>query len=337
MIRNYVSISLKDEEKGELQLLQETKKSISLTYPCPNNKHDCTPYILDIEKGVYKFECWGSIAGKLSYEISKPGYGGYTSGIIYINDKTKFYVYIGNKGFFNAVKNLVEDVAGVMPGGATDVRLNTSDKWWSQESLASRIMVAAGGGSAEWNNSKGGNGGGLIGGESISAKEPSGNSFFEKPCKGATQTSGSECDPLSNDWIAVKGEFGSAGKTEGLLNNGGLDYIGFGGGGYYGGTSYTQCFASSGGSSFISGHKGCNAIENSTSIVHKGDSVHYSGFVFTHTNMIPGEQEMPLPTSHLKAIYDGIGAFRITLLLYQQTFYKKQKITLLHLFVLIIL
>ena len=46
------------------------------------------------------------------------------------------------------------------------------------------------------------------------------------------------------------------------------------------------------GSSFISGHNGCDAIkEESTenNIIHTGQSVHYSGMYFTDTVMIDGE------------------------------------------------
>ena len=47
-----------------------------------------------------------------------------------------------------------------------------------------------------------------------------------------------------------------------------------------------------GGSSFISGHNGCDAIaENSTinNIIHTGQSVYYSGYKFTNAVMIDGQ------------------------------------------------
>ncbi len=49
--------------------------------------------------------------------------------------------------------------------------------------------------------------------------------------------------------------------------------------------------SSGGGSSFISGHNGCDAIaENSTSssIIHTGQPNHYSGLVFVDTVMVDG-------------------------------------------------
>ena len=337
MIQDYVSISIKNNELGNTKYLSKTKNSISLTYPCLD-QHKCTPYVIDIEKGVYKIECWGSAAGKLSYENAKPGLGGYTSGTIFITEKTQLYVYIGNKGFFNAVKELETSVLGVMPGGATDVRLNTSEKWWESGSLASRIMVAAGGGSAEWNGSIGGNGGGLQGGESISSNNSRKQTVYEPRCKGGTQIKGSDCQQLGK-FVPVTGEFGSGGKTNGVQYSGNIDYGGFGGGGYYGGTSYTQCLASSGGSSFISGHKGCDAIKSQTDLTHSGDSIHYSGLVFSNTKMIPGNTSMPLPYSHSNDIYNGIGAFRISLIMYQNecSIHKRYYISNIAMYILLFL
>ena len=67
-----------------------------------------------------------------------------------------------------------------------------------------------------------------------------------------------------------------------------------GGGGYYGGDSTGT--RASGGSSYISGHLGCNSIsENSTqdNIIHTGSMIHYSGKYFLYTQMEPGYSYMP--------------------------------------------
>ena len=323
MIQNFVKISIFDSSKG-IQRTSQTQKSIVLEYPC-KNKHVCTPYVLELSKGVYKFECWGSKGSdwKINEGTSTPGLGAYTSGTLFVPKRTKFYVYIGNDGFFNAVKEVENDLSCAYPGGATDVRMNISEKWWDSKSLISRIMVAAGGGGAEWLASIGGNGGELTGGESTSASDPSKTQVYKEKCQGATQISGSKCSTLTFENIKFSpftGEFGSAGKTEPYDYNGNDDYGGFGGGGYYGGTSYQFAFAGSGGSSFISGHAGCNAVGNQTeSIKHTNQPNHYSGFVFTNTEMISGGNEMPLPNDPTKrGIHYGNGAFRITLLYHYQ-------------------
>ena len=116
-------------------------------------------------------------------------------------------------------------------------------------------MVAAGGGSSEWSQSIGGNGGTLNGG----------TSSFDSTyiCQGATQTSGSKCSPIPSIYgqmYPTSGTFGIAGVVIPISSDSFvLDYGGFGGGGYYGGTSYPYAYAGSGGSSFISGHRGCKA------------------------------------------------------------------------------
>ena len=68
-----------------------------------------------------------------------------------------------------------------------------------------------------------------------------------------------------------------------------------GGSGYYGGGHghYHNSIVGTGagGSSFISGHNGCNAIHASSTsgnIIHTGQSKHYSGLYFTNTVMIDG-------------------------------------------------
>ena len=62
---------------------------------------------------------------------------------------------------------------------------------------------------------------------------------------------------------------------------------GGGGGGYYGGRggNYSSEIGY-GGSSFISGHPGCNALNASGS--HTGQPVHYSGLQFYNTSMKAG-------------------------------------------------
>lgn len=70
-----------------------------------------------------------------------------------------------------------------------------------------------------------------------------------------------------------------------------------------------------GGSSFISGYEGCDAIlENSTedNILHSGQSKHYSGYVFDDAVMIDGESSMPFYNGGNTNGNQGDGHARIT-------------------------
>ena len=144
--------------------------------------------------------------------------------------------------------------------------------------------------------------------------------IYDEPCLGANQTSGSTCPKYIeyySNGIPFSGQFGTGGIQDPGTTDG-TGYGGFGGGGYYGGTSYTVAYAGSGGSSFISGYKGCDAVKQQIDpIEHAGDSIHYSGIVFINPTMISGNESMPLPDSTEKGIHDGTGAFRITLIQYQ--------------------
>ena len=320
MINHYVSISLSDDTLGNISYLYSSNTSFSLGYPC-ENKHKCTPYKLEISRGKYLFECWGSVGGiwRDQGKQSTPGYGGYTSGILYLYENTTFYVYIGNMGFFNAVQGYEDDINGWLglPGGATDIRLKATTQWWDLDSLITRIMVAGGGGGSEWKASIGGNGGGIVGGESISGKTDIGDETHPDKCEGAHQDSGSECknytDKYANTYF-ITGHFGTAGFPPQKFDDPAL-YGGFGGGGYYGGTSYTYAYAGSGGSSFISGHPGCNSVEeDTTKIKHTHNSHHYSGYIFRETKTIPGHNIMPLPSNLEQGLHLKEGAFRITIL-----------------------
>ena len=319
MLKRLLKYSVLDETIGKLKVIEKTS-SLTFKYPC-DNSIVCTPYKLVLNPGVYKFECWGSI-GQQWGGVSKPGKGAYTRGTIFIPKTREMYVYVGANGLFNSMKEATK-IKGILGGGATDVRLEKSSNWWDLQSLKSRIMVAAGGGGAEWKNSIGGNGGELTGNYSISAKYNTNEApIFDEKCEGATQTSGTSCPNLGM-YESRTGSFGSAG----VLDSNSPDWGGSGGGGYYGGSSYNYSFAGSGGSSFISGHKGCNAVNESEGIQHANSPNHYSGFVFTETEMIGGNKTMPLPFSSSQGIWESQegGAFRITLIsLYNFSCYFKK-------------
>ena len=311
MISNFVTFGVVDSEKGEVKA-SKTRKSVTLRYPC-SSTIICTPYKLTLYPGSYQFECWGA-RGTGRTSIILNGKGAYTKGLITFFSKTELYIYIGATGLFNSFNNTTALRWAFPGGGATDVRLEYNEDWSNIQSLKSRIMVAAGSGGSEWNDGFGGNGGELEGGESTYVSSDS--TVLPGKCKGATQTNGSSCPQRGSMGFPHPGTFGVAGS----FVSAGNDWGGLGGGGYYGGTSYDYSYAGSGGSSFISGHEGCKAIKrrDGPEIEHSEESLHYSGYVFSKTEMIAGNKTMPLPSGKRDIWSEVNGAFKITLVSFDQ-------------------
>ena len=261
--------------------------------------------------GNYKIELWGAQGGNgylniqrritPAYLLDGPAKGAYVSGNILLNSDETLYVYVGGKGNDGIEVGInaeggwngggsahwdgEDDENAGAGGGATDIRyfgnVNPSEddlKWDSYLGLNSRIMVAAGAGGNSLGT--GGVGGGLNGGR--------GNRRSMKDAEGtvaaSTQTSGNDfgiggsapkgC--VSYSQYYYRGTWGASG----------------GGGGYYGGyaNTGTNCNGS-GGSSFISGYPGCNAITSASDRTHTNQPNHYSGKVFTDGQMQAGIRE----------------------------------------------
>ncbi|MDD3187250.1 MAG: glycine-rich protein [Bacilli bacterium] len=245
--------------------------------------------------GWYKVELWGAsggdgrVANTSTINEGSGGAGSYTSGEIYLEKNDNLYFYVGSEGeddydtasytyglggnngggdggYENRVETTPENGAG--GGGATDVRL-VNGNWNDSTSLASRIMVAAGGGgagSSDEAQARGGIGGGLIG---------STNSSYTIA---ATQISGYQL---------------GIGKT-GYISADNYGAYGGGGGGYYGGswtstnTATTVAQGGAGGSSFISGYAGVNAITSASSTTPTYNTIHYSDYYFIDGSMSAG-------------------------------------------------
>ena len=245
---------------------------------------------------TYKIECWGASGGN-------HGNGAYTNGYIVISQNFKLYVYIGEKGgyglhdydqpqngTFNGGGGFLfpfSDKHNAQGGGATDIRLQNGN-WDNFNSLKSRIMVAAGAGSCFGDLSS--YGGAL--------STPNYTNTFHNPdyntnaAQGATQTSGYK--------FGIGQDGGRAGA----------------GGGYYGGyatvkdESNVVGIRGTGGSSFISGYTGCNAISESSTednIIHTGQPNHYSGKVFANSVMIAGDSTIPSPSGGTEIGHSGDG------------------------------
>ncbi len=247
--------------------------------------------------GKYKVEAWG--AGGLNgsyYHTGIGGYGGYTAGEIQLPTATSFIIYVGSKpssvsqrGFNGGGKGFVYYGSG-SGGGASDIRLLNA-AWDNFNGLKSRIMVAGGGGGASGYGTvggatgRGGSGGGLTGYSGTYSVCCAGGTYHT-PATAGTQTTGGIAGHYNANY-GYAAKFGIGGD--------GYNSAGSGGGYYGGGGPYCTTHvvgSGAGGSSFISGHNGCDAINASSTsdnILHTGQPNHYSGFYFKNTIMIDGE------------------------------------------------
>ena len=272
--------------------------------------------------GEYKFETWGASGGGTWEEgnaypalKSTDGKGAYSAGILTLNEKTDIYIYVGGKGTNAALNkdsaggwngggtgswdgNTSEGSSGECSGGgggATDIRL-VKGNWDNFDSLKSRIMVAGGGSGRTAGMYWGTSGIASCGGGLVSCTSTSG-------VAAATQTSGFK--------FGI-GQSQTCRQSVCSVGGGGA------GGGYYGGlTKAADYVQASGGSGFISGYEGCDAItEDSTEndIKHTGKPTHYSGLVFESPVMKSGNETMPAPGGNTEIGHDGNGFARIKLI-----------------------
>lgn len=236
--------------------------------------------------GYYKIEAWGAQGGNSTYG----GKGGYSSGTIKLNKGENLYIYVGGMGPSNATTTNIGGYNGggysgnnsgsnsYGGGGATDIRL-WGGAWNDSTGLNSRIMVAAGGaGTSAVLTTKAGDGGGLIGGNGTSSNS-SFNSSTYLPIGSGQSAAG-----FAYQTTTRAGSFGYAYQS----NTSG--WGGGGGGGYYGGGN-GHGTTGAGGSSFISGYAGVNAITSSTDRTHIANTLHYSNKYFMNGKMESGVNE----------------------------------------------
>ena len=180
-------------------------------------KDTCEPYEISLSKGSFFIELWGAQGGN-SGVGGRPGYGGYTSGVLTLSKPETFLLIVGGKGQNTSKTDASTNSCngggaggtsssfsiGAGGGGATDLRVSFS--------LDSRIMVAGGCG----HKYSGGDAGGLVGKDGSSYNK----TFLSS---GATQTDGFQ--------LGV----GQDGRPGYLSSNLGAEGGGGAGGGYYGG------------------------------------------------------------------------------------------------------
>ena len=281
---------------------------LARVYTCTQKVEEfTTPVAAD-----YQIECWGAQGGGGS---SYPGgKGSYTKGSISLNG-VMLYVVVGQIGGYEEAFN--NGFSGLLDfylsgGGATDIRLNNKNGNWKDfVSRKSRIMVAAsGGGSVIYYSSQQGMPGGSLSG--FSGTNSGSDGIAATP---GVQTS---CGKAGTGFHS----HGYKGIGFGIVDyQTSEDHISMGsaGNGYYCGGVGNHGAGTVGvgatGSCFISGHPGCDAIKESSTenaIVHTGQPNHYSGLVFTDTEMIDGQSPMPSPKGGTETGHLGDGVCIVT-------------------------
>ena len=280
-------------------------------YPCQSN-YDCTPFKVTFKKGSYHVECWGAASGKDYYNKSI-GKGAYVSGTLRIIEEKTFFFYIGGagddgiqgtaNGGYNGGGTGYDYGSG--GGGGTDIRLSIN-------SSSSRIIVAGGAGGGE--RVANGHGGAL---EGIKGQNSCEGYDVQIGSTSGTQTMGGKGGGDEDYGYGTDGGFGYGGNGRSNKDGGPG-----GGGGYFGGAGLTHVCSASGGSSYISGMKGCHSVPNENSITTTDNPIHYSQLVFTSPVMIPGNSLMPsydinqqfLKSETFSEGNPGHGAIRVTIL-----------------------
>ena len=302
--------------------------NLSKTIPIANFDYtgDVQSYTVPLT-GTYKIECWGAQGGST---YAPGGKGGYTCGNLRLSKGIPLYIYVGptTSGIspvFNCGSSAStgsSDVYVSPGGGATDVRLQNGD-WNDFNSLKSRIIVAAGGGGGVVYSSSpqivGGYAGGLQAGPVKYVYYLGAGSCPVFDSKNGVTVQTSTNGPIKD--LSEEGYSNNNGKlvtsTYSIFGNYNNPPVGCGSG-YYGGISYGEgctVYNGMGGSSFISGYIGCNAIKESSTvdnIVHTGLPDHYSGYIFANSIMIAGNAQMPSPRGSTETGHTGNGYARIT-------------------------
>ena len=232
-----IMASNRQNNKTLINTIEDELNRFSLTSTefVPNSSSSGQEYIVPFgQAGWYKIELWG--AAGASSSSAQGGSGAYTSGIIYLEENTLLFFYVGGKGSGRnggANGGGAGNGDGRGGGGATDVRL-VGGAWNNTDSLNSRIMVAGGGGGAN-NTLAGQNATTLEGYTSSNANDG----------KSGTQIAGGTSAQTNAD---AQGQKGIGGK--GYSGGSG------GGSGYYGGGGGKSNRLGGGGSSFIAGYAG---------------------------------------------------------------------------------
>ena len=212
------------------------------TYTYPQQYTYTVPY-----NGAYKLETWGASGGSVTYSGStyRGGYGGYSTGTIWLSAGTILYINVGGMGASSSESGITNIAGGYNGGGYARQNENTTLRaaggggathiataaglLSSLSSNRGSILIVSGGGAGAYgynpNNSwwLGNSGGGYIGGYSNLASAA------------GTQSGGFSFGQASDTQYSV----------DTTTNHSG------GGGGYYGGYAYWGENGAGGGSGYI--------------------------------------------------------------------------------------
>lgn len=241
-----------------------------------------------LDPGLYRLRCWGAQGGSYS-NTYQGGAGGYSEGIIRLEESTTLYLYAGgqsstftgstvsNAGFNGAGKGDYTYYNGTYTyaqggGGGTDIRIGS-------DSLYARVIVAGGGAGASnsYNALTTRYGGGLKGGAYDSTYQ-------------ATQTSGNAFGIGQNGYSANTYRYTSAGS----------------GGGWYGGKSHQSQSDSTNYSSYTSGGSGYVYTEETASNYPSGCLLN-SSYYLSDAKTIAGNMSIPDPNDLSQTTTGRIG------------------------------
>ena len=212
--------------------------------------------------GYYKLEVWGASGGDYSTTYTG-GYGGYTTGIVKLDEGETIYINVGGRGKdksdasittggYNGGGNgagATNAIYSASGGGATHIATKSGLLSTLENSKDEILIVAGGGGATSYQNQNstwtgvGGSAGGYIGNNGTNTQT---NWVYGS---GGTQSAGGESgggNKVNNEDRGTGGSFGQGGN--------GLHYSAGGGGGFYGGGASNQSGAG-GGSSYIGNSK----------------------------------------------------------------------------------
>lgn len=210
--------------------------------------------------GWYKLEAWGAEGATWGTNACRAGYGGYSTGVVYLKKDTTIYINTGGSGDHAGYNGGGNIGTGRKGGGATHIALVSGLLSTLSGQPDDVLIVAGGGGGAEWNDGDGGDGGGIQGGDGHQGTLGPDSSLLPV-ATGGTQTTGGTNAPMdsrSTSTVSTPGSFGQGGSFDG-------DGGGLGGGGWFGGGASDYAGGGGGGSGYIGNTtSGCGIIRHMT-------------------------------------------------------------------------